>query len=155
MATEAEVYIDRLDYLRNEIKKAIGGMSVEALNWTPLPEDTSSPCVLATHIAGSESFWIHQVVGGINVDRDRDSEFNARGNSVAKLEAMLEKAAQTTRNILQGLPSNALDQTREVRPEESPISLRWAILHMIEHMGQHLGHIALTKQLYAASRGQR
>lgn len=155
MATESEAYIDRLDYLRNEIKKAIGDMSVEALNWTPLPEDTSSPCVLATHIAGSESFWIHQVVGGKNVDRDRDSEFKARGNSVAELEAMLDRASQTTRNVLQGLSSDALDQAREVRPGEAPVSLRWAILHLVEHMGQHLGHIALTKQLYAASRGQQ
>lgn len=155
MTTEAEVYIDRLDYLRNEVKKAIHGMSAEELSWAPLPADTNSPCVLATHIAGSESRSIHQVVGGIAVKGTRDAEFAARVSRASELEALLDRVAPTTRSVLQNLSSDDLSQTRVVRPGEAPVSLRYVILRTIAHMGEHLGHLNLTKQFYAAQRGQR
>ena len=150
MTTEAEAYIERLDYLLGEVKNVIQGMSQEELNWMPLATDTNSPCVLATHIAGSVGFWIHQVVGGIDVHRDRDAEFEAKAAAAAELEALLDRAAQTTRDVLQNLSSDDLSQTKDVRPGQAPVSLRWAVLHTIEHLGQHLGHLTLTKQLYAA-----
>ena len=149
MTTEAQAYIERLDYLRNEVKKEIHGMSTEELNWAPLASDTNSACALATHIAGTEGFWIHQVVGGRDVPRDREAEFATRDSSVAELETLLDRTAQTTRNLLQDISRDDLGQTREPRPGAELVSLRYAILHTIEHLAQHLGHIALTKQLYA------
>lgn len=152
MATEAEVYIDRLDYLRNEVKKAIHGMSAQEVNWAPLPTDTNSPCVLATHIAGSESRSIHQMVGGIAVNLTRDAEFAARGSSASELEALLDRVAPTTRSVLQNLSSDDLSQAKVMRPGEAPVSLRFVILRTIMHLSEHLGHLNLTKQLYAARR---
>ena len=153
MATESQAYIERLDYLRNEVKKAIQGMSTEELNWAPRDKDTNSACVLVTHIAGTEGFWIHQMVGGTDVDRNRDTEFAARASNVAELKALLDSTAQTTRNILQNLSSDDLGQTKEPRSGAEPVSLRYGILHTIEHLGQHLGHLTLTKQIYAARSG--
>jgi len=150
MTTEDEAYIERLDYLLNEVKNVIQGMSQVELNWTPLATDTNSPCVLATHIAGSVGFWVHQVVGGIDVHRDRDAEFVAKAASAAELEALLDRAAQTTRNVLQNLSGDDLSQTKDVRPGQPPMSLRGAVLRSISHLGEHLGHLTLTKQLYAA-----
>ena len=153
MTTEAEAYIERLDYLLGEVKNAIQGMSQEELNWVPLPTDTKSPCVLASHIAGSVGFWVHQVVGGIDVKRDRDAEFTAPGASAAELEALLDRAAQTTRDVLQNLSSDDLSQIKDVRPGQPPMSLRGAVLRSISHLGEHLGHLTLTKQFYAAREG--
>lgn len=155
MTTEAEVYIDRLDYLRNEVKKAIHGMTAEELNWAPPPADTNSPCVLVTHIAGSESRSIHQAIGGIAVSQTRDAEFAARSSRASELEALLDRVAPTTRSVLQNLSSDDLSQTRVVRPGEVPMSLRYVILRTISHISEHLGHLNLTKQFYAAQRGQR
>ena len=50
------------------------------------------------------------------------------------------------------LSGDDLDQTKTAKPGEPPVSLRYAVLHQIEHMGQHLGHLSLTAQLYSATR---
>ena len=114
----------------------------------PSAADTNSVGVLVAHTAGAESFWIHQVVGGIDVGRDRDAEFATKDSSSAALQALLSRTGDTTRKVLSGGPD--LDKVVVPRPGESPSSLRYSVVHMIEHMGQHLGHLGLTKQLYAA-----
>ena len=148
MAGEAQAYLERLDYLRGEIKNTIHEMTQEELNWAPLEKDTNSAWVLAVHAAGTESFWIHQMVGGIDAHRNRDAEFNASGQSVAELETLLDKTAKVTHDTLQSLSSDELAQTKESGSEGDSVSFRYSILHTIEHLGQHLGHLTLTKQLY-------
>ena len=146
MSTETETYIQVLDALRQEVAETIDGMDADALNWVPSAADTNSTAVLVAHIAGSESFWIHQVVGGIDVSRDRDAEFATKGSDAADLQALLSKTGDTTRDVLSNGPD--LDRVVVPRPGELPSSLRYAVVHQIEHMGQHLGHLGLTKQLY-------
>ena len=148
--SEIEAYIAQLDSIRGEAVETVRGMSVEELGWTPLAADTSSPTVLVTHMAGSEGFWIHQVAGGIDVRRDRDSEFAARPTSSADLVAALERAGKTSRGVLRGLSRTDLDGKRPSRPGQDPVTIRYAILHQIDHMAQHLGHLALTHQLFMA-----
>ena len=151
MTSEAEGYLERLDYLRNEFKKEIRDMSPEELAWKPLEEDTNSPYVLATHVAGTEAFHIHQLVGGIDVGRDREAEFAASGMDPSHLEQMLNETGETTRRVLSNATTADLDETFEYR--EGPVSRRWAVLHTLEHIGQHLGHLTLTRQLYRAQNG--
>ena len=150
MSAETEAYIHELDQLRGEVAKAIHGMATDGLNTAPLPHDANSPVVLATHIAGSERFWVHQVVGGIDVHRDRDAEFVARAESPADLERVLEITGNTSRDIIRGLSDDDLGKTKTARAGEEPVSLRSAILHQMAHMAQHLGHLDITKQLYNA-----
>ena len=152
MSAESQAYIERLDALRDEVKQLIQAMGPDELNWVPLDTDANSPVVLVTHIAGSESFWVHQVVGGMDVRRDRDAEFTARASSAADLQALLDRTGATTRRVLQALSTDDLEESRPARPGEAPVSLRYAVLHQIEHMGQHLGHLSLTTQLYGAAR---
>jgi uncharacterized damage-inducible protein DinB len=150
MSGEIEAYVGQLDSIRGEAAETVRGMSVEELGWTPLATDTSSPTVLVTHMAGSESFWIHQVAGGIDVGRDRDSEFAALPTVSAHLVAALERAGETSRGVLRGLSGTDLDEKRPSRPGQDPVTIRYAILHQIDHMAQHLGHLALTHQLFLA-----
>ena len=151
MIPEIQAYIFHFDYLHGEVKNAIKGMSTEELDWVPLAADTSSTCVMVTHMAGAESFRVREIVGGMDTGRDRDSEFVVRGSSVAELEALLDRTGEATRAVLEGLSSEDLDQIKvAAHPWEPPASARWNILHTIEHYGLHLGHISLTRQLYAA-----
>lgn len=148
MSAETDTYIKVLDALRQDVAETIDDMDAKALDWAPPAADTNSAAALAAHIAGAESFWIHQVVGGIDIGRDRDAEFATRGSSSADLQALLRKTGETTREVLGGDPD--LDKVVVPRPGEPPSSLRYSVVHMIEHMGQHLGHLALTKQLREA-----
>ena len=151
MDTMAQTYIDKLDQLREKIKVAIQDMSREELTWTPPAADTNSPYVLASHIAGAEREWIHQMVGGHEVSRDRDTEFLATGDDPALLVEMLEQNGATSREVISKLTiaDMAQPRTRPARLGGTPITLHYCLMHMVEHMAEHVGHIELTKQMYA------
>ena len=151
MTSETEAYLERLDYLRDEFKKEIRNMSPEELAWKPLDGDTNSPYVLATHVAGTEAFHIHQLVGGIDAHRNREAEFAASGMDPSHLERMLSETGETTHRVLSKATTADLDETFEYGGRSA--TRRWAVLHTLEHIGQHLGHLTLTRQLYRAQNG--
>ena len=153
MDPEIEGYIQTLDYMRGEIKKAIQGMTAEELNWMPLAKDTNSAAVLVTHLAGAESFRVHQVVGGTDIGRNRDAEFAVKGRNVAELEALLDRTGTRSTEVLRKFSARDLDRVVTARPGEPAATLRWNVLYNIQHYGQHLAAISLTRQLYAARKG--
>ena len=155
MDPEVQSYLNSLDALRGEVRSAIQGLSAEALNWRPLPEGTNSIYVLVSHMTGSESFLIHQVIGGRDIGRNRDAEFVARGESPAELEALIDRAGQGTREVLQGLTSADLGVIKELGGGRPSQTARWCVVHIIEHLALHLGHLQLTKQLWEEGPGSR
>ena len=143
MSTELETIATLFKSLHNELTSIIHDLSDEELDWVPIEGPTNSIGVLITHLIGAESFRIHQMAGGIDINRDRDSEF--LGNPKNNSELISEISRVGTR-------------TAEVRPSvrsyEDAETIRWHILHAIEHFGRHLGHLEMTRQLYAElSRG--
>ncbi len=149
MDPELDGYIRILDSMRDEIKKALQGMSANELNWMPLEKDTNSAAVMVTHLVGAESFRIHQVVGGTDVGRVRETEFLAQASSVTELEALLVRTGARSTEVLRKVSARDLDRVVTAREGEAPASLRWNILYNIQHYGQHLAAISLTRQLYA------
>ena len=135
-------------HLRDEVRD----LSVEELNWKPAPE-TNSIAVLVVHTLGSEA-EVLRVAANVPGSRDRDAEFLAEGNDSADLlleidqaDSFLEAMAPriTAENLAAELP-------RGDRPPET--GLHW-LLTNYGHAREHLGHIQLTKQLYAETKGQR
>jgi|ETNmetMinimDraft_35_1059890.scaffolds.fasta_scaffold131822_2 hypothetical protein len=112
MGTEIDAYIERLDALGADLRQAIHGMDAEEFNWAPLEADTNSPCVLATHMAGSGRFWLHQVLGGIETRRDRDAEFEAVAPRFEELKALLVAVGKQSREVLQGVSEAELARER-------------------------------------------
>jgi uncharacterized damage-inducible protein DinB len=154
MTSELEHYLQMIEDLRGQAGELIVGLPTEALNWCPIDGDddhtTNSLAVLAAHIAGSEHFWITQVVGGRPVTRDRDAEFAAVTDNADQLRRRLDKAGVETREILSALKAADLDGTREVKGRT--VSVRWCILHVIDHTALHLGHMQLTYQLWMSGK---
>ena len=152
MDAEVQLYIDQLDDIRGKVKETIQGMSAEELNWKPPIAESNSPYVLAAHLPGSETQWIHQFVGGMDVSRDRDAEFRASGDSAAPLIERLDQVGNTSREVLGRLTSDDLGQ-RRTRPipagSTDQVTVRYGILNFIVHMSEHLGHLGLPRQLYA------
>jgi uncharacterized damage-inducible protein DinB len=150
MIKEIEGYLSILEDLRGQVKKGLEGLAQEGLDWRPLPEkgdgSTNALGAIATHLAGSETYWMKEIIGGQPIDRDRETEFAAKGAGVLELKEMLDKAAQATKWVLSSLSPSQLDEERKFRDRK--VSVRWAILHVIEHTATHLGHIQLTRQLW-------
>lgn len=153
MDTMAQTYLDKIDQLRGKIMAALQDMSSEELNWTPPAANSNSPYVLATHIIGTEREWIHQMVGGHEISRDRGAEFLAVGHDPAPLAEMLAQNGATSRDVISKLTVADMDQSRvsPARLGGTPITLHYCLMHMVEHLAEHVGHIELTKQMYAES----
>lgn len=151
MHPELQHYLDTLDYLREEVAKTIEGLDADGLNWRPIDTDiddhvTNSLAVMAVHVAGAEQHWVSEMVGGQPRDRHRPAEFATITDGPASLESALDRAATSTRKTLSSLDPVELDGTREIH--DRTFTVRWCILHAIEHSALHLGHMQLTRQMW-------
>ncbi len=144
--SESQTYIERLYELRASTLKTLDGLDADGLNWKPTRKDTNSIFVLATHLIGSERGWIHQVVGQRAVERDRAAEFRARGASADAIRESFDAVARTSEEILSQLTPADLEAERT--GNYGLRSVRWCILHMIEHYSEHFGQMSLTRQLW-------
>ncbi len=150
MIKEIENYLLVLNDLRNQAKTLLEGLPQEALDWRPINDEgeltTNSLAVMATHLGGSEAFWMKEVIGGQSIRRDRDAEFVVKGLDLSKLIAKLDTAGEDTQPVLSSLTPVQLEETRKFR--ERTVTIRWYILHVIEHYAMHVGHMQLTRQLW-------
>jgi hypothetical protein len=150
MLKEIEGYIGIIKELHGEIKKLIDQVPLESLDWKPIEGTgelaTNSMAALVIHMVGTQFNWIKAVIAGQPVSRDRDAEFSAKGLAKAELKSKLDGAMKMTEEILPGLTPAKLEESRKRR--DQPVSVRWCILHVIEHLGMHIGHMQLTYQLW-------
>lgn len=153
---EIDCYIETLRALRAEGLQFVGIHDAIALNWSPTASEANTTYQLLTHMTGSEAWWIHENVGGIDVHRNRESEFGASGDDIAALKARYDGVAQRTEEILRGLAGTDLGELRKTSSDNHPggRSVRWCIVHIIEHTARHVGHIELTSQLFLAQVGK-
>ena len=154
MITELANYFGRIEDLRSQISGLIIELPVQGLNWRPIigkdAHVTNSLAVLTCHIAGAEHFWIAEVVGGRPETRDRDAEFATLVTNAAEVLHFLEKTAQETREVFSTLGETDLNGTRQAEGRTIPV--RWCILHVIDHMALHLGHMQITYQLWSGGK---
>ena len=139
-------YMDRLAELHRSIEKALDGLSPKALDWSPGP-GMNSITVLVIHLTGAERFWVGDILAGEPSGRVREAEFEAQGYEPSDLKARLAASRSYTRNVLERLPLEALEEQRQA-PEEHQFSGAWCLLHALEHTAIHLGHIQMNRQLW-------
>lgn len=151
MLTIFEAYLNCLEELHAHMQAAITGLPPEALDWSPGPE-MNSLAVLATHVAGSERYWVGEVAGGDPAHRDRPAEFRMHGQDEAGLLAQLETSLAHSRATLAKLTLADLERTHPAG-DRGEVSLAWALFHNLEHIGTHLGQMQLTRQLWEEQKG--
>lgn len=146
MLPAVEMYERLLRHRRAEVLKILEGLNAEALNWHPLSDETNSIYALAVHSLGAERYRLHKIVGGRAIERDRAAEFRATGDDGAALRAQYDTVAQETLKILGQLTEAEMDVLRGEAPDN--YTFRWCILHIIAHYAEHVGQMALTRQLW-------
>jgi hypothetical protein len=138
----------------NDMRPAIEGLPPEALNWKPASDDSNSIAVLATHSMLSARSWIAIAVGAPRPHRDRDAEFLARAADAESLLALVDWLRAECERMLdedEVIDWTAMRPTHDRpggRPAQAPAA--WALLHALEHLREHAGHISLTRQLWEA-----
>ena len=156
MLPECASYLEMMDDLRRQVAGLITDLPAEALNWRPIEgEDdhvTNSLAVMAAHVAGAEHFWIHEVAGGQPPTRDRPAEFVTEVEGPETLLEKLKATGQETRQVMAALTAEDLASASQAH--DRTVSMRWAILHAIEHTALHLGHMNINYQLLASGHAE-
>lgn len=147
MSTEIAEYLDSINRQRARIWQTVESADPRSLNWTPTGQQTNSLFVLTTHVIGSEHGWIYEILGNGAQTRNRPAEFSARGDNLDGLRVEYERVAEETSRVLLALTDSDLGTTRHCAGHGDK-TVRWIILHVIEHISEHLGQMELTKQLW-------
>ncbi len=142
-----EALYDRLQELHTELHNALDGLDSSALDWSPGPE-MNSLAILAEHVAGSERFWIGDVVARDDSGRVRAAEFETSGQDAAALQARLAETLAYSRSVLARLTTADLGRECETPDGEYTYTVAWALLHALEHTAGHVGHCQMIRQLW-------
>lgn len=146
-------YLECMERLYNDIKQALDGLPEQALDWSPAP-DVNSIAVLVAHAAGSGRMYIGEKAGGTLMSRDRDAEFRTHGRSAAELVALLDENLNLARTVFANLTLEELERTAGTTRSGTGYSVAWALLHQLEHLAQHVGHIQITRQWWEQQRAK-
>ncbi len=112
----------------------------------------NSTFVILTHCLGVMEYWGGATVAERPVRRERAAEFSASGN-VAELLRRTEHARRRLREDIVGL--HAMAAPVGVRPDpDDPVPYTQAkgaaLIHILEELFQHLGHMQITRDALVA-----
>jgi uncharacterized damage-inducible protein DinB len=140
-----------LDDLHRQVEETIAPMSDDDINRT-VPGLQNTVGILLRHMAGSERYWIGEIVGGRPAHRRRETEFGHDRLAKADLLADLARAAAVRREVLERL--TAADLLTEVDVQRSRGLVKetraFAVIHATEHLAYHLGQLRHMAKLLQA-----
>jgi uncharacterized damage-inducible protein DinB len=153
MDAEIEGYRRQIQSLLKRVCACLQGLSEAQLNWRPPMPGANSVYVIAVHTLGNAQAWVLGIACGWPIERDRPAEFRASGPNAADLMAQARRLSDDIDAALTALAPSALDQ--RLRPPQSlfgegelmEISVREALLHVVEHASLHLGQLQITRDL--------
>jgi uncharacterized damage-inducible protein DinB len=153
MLQESRDLLATLERLTHDLVHAVNGAPPEALDWTPC-QDTNSAAAILTHSFGAARHWLVAYVGGTPSERDREAEFHALHEDLGDLQGRADRWIAEAGAVLNRLTTEELDAPCDIpasqRQSYGDLTNRGAILHVIEHLGTHAGHLDLTLQLWRA-----
>ncbi len=155
MIQEAQDLLGTLERLTGDLVRAVTEAGADALGWRPDSPETNSPAAIATHALGASRHWLVSIVGGESDDRDRDAEFRAEARDIGDIQERATQWLADARRILERMGTADLDgpcRLPVLRTWMSSLTARGAVLHAIEHLGMHIGHLELTLQLWQAQK---
>jgi uncharacterized damage-inducible protein DinB len=148
MDPQLRPFLLNLERLHEGIFEAVEPLTDRELNWEH-PQLSNTIGILLRHVAGSERYWIIEIVGGRKIVRNRDAEFGHERLAKDAVVADLRRAYDEVRAVLESL--RAEDLTRDVeihsRGERHMLPGAFALVHSLQHTSYHLGQIQLFKRL--------
>jgi uncharacterized damage-inducible protein DinB len=137
-----------LDESLDELRRGVAGLTVDELNARPAAGETNSIAVIVTHALGATVSWLSLATGAPLPPRDRDAEFRTVAgedfaarteDSIARCLAILDDAEWDP----------ALVRTPDWNPRlaEEPRTAAYAAAHALAHLGEHVGHLHMTREL--------
>ncbi len=152
MFTFFEDFLERLTELHQDALTAVEGLPPEALDWTPLQKttgDMNSINVLVTHFCGAERYWIGDIATDDVSGRERSTEFQAAALTAEQLATKINLATEYAHTALKKLDLDDLSVEKTQLRNGRMATVGWALLHALEHTAVHVGHLQITRQMWA------
>jgi hypothetical protein len=126
----------------------------ELANQTLALPGSNSPFAILTHCLGVVEWWSGEMVAGVDVARDRDAEFVARGPVGALAEAVRRTRARLGENLAsldaQAPPAKRGDAELSAYPYGQ--TQGGVLMHVFHELAQHLGQMEVTRDVLLARR---
>ncbi len=154
MDAEIETYSRHIREQVAAVHAALAGLSDEQLNRRPPVPGANSAYVIATHVFGNARAWVVGIACGQPLGRDRPGEF-ASGGTYGELGKAAGALSGEIDAALAALDPARLDARLTPSPElwgegePHEITVREALVHVLEHASIHLGQVQLTRDMAA------
>jgi len=155
IADERSMLVSWLAYHRATVRVKCDGLSDEQMRQRSVPPANLSPLGMVRHLAEVEAFWWREVVEGESysvycdeANRDGDFDFPDDADVTAAWSTWEAQCAHGD----EVLATRLLDD--EVVERDSPNSIRWIMVHLIEEYARHNGHLDLLRQCIDGTTGE-
>jgi Protein of unknown function (DUF664) len=154
-SAEDQMLLDFLAAQRATALDIVTGLSEEAWHQSVVPSGWT-PVGLVEHLSGAQFHWFVGVVAGENTSPPADAEvepydpmapFVTDWSSADIIAEFLEISARSDA-ILAVTPLSAVPLGKHGDPEMAePPNVRWVVLHVIEEIARHCGHLDIGREL--------
>ena len=128
-----------------DLRAALDGLDGEALNWRPVGDESSSIYMLVSHMMGMAG-GMCAVARGDEPQRDRAAEFAAAGTDSQDLLRLIDETQAAVEQAVSTTTEEMLTSARTFVGND--LTGAGTLMLMIRHLGEHLGHVTLTRQLW-------
>jgi hypothetical protein len=152
MSTEADDLLLFCGRAVREMGEILLTLGDQLANERPELPGANSPYAILTHCLGVTEYWIGAVVLGRPDHRDRDAEFTATGPVVPLVERSRAAMARLHDDVA-GLDLAAPVDGAPAKPwmaPDRPFTRRAALVHVLEELVQHHGHMEITRDVLLA-----
>ena len=115
--------------------------------WLVRGEISNAAGTLCLHLCGNIQHYFGAVLGGTGYTRDRRAEFSRRDVVVSELVAQITAARRAVEVTFPHLDEQRLDVDYPEQVFEHPVSTRFFFIHLVAHLGYHLGQINYHRRL--------
>jgi Protein of unknown function (DUF664) len=149
MGISVDELVSYVERTVDQMADIVGELGDDLANRRPALPGANSPYAILRHCLGVMEFWGGQVVAGRVIQRDREAEFRASG-PVAALIATAQDSKASFRADAEKADLSA--PPPGAHPTKGPGELETrsqgsALLHVLEEVTQHLGHMQLTRDV--------
>ena len=141
-------FLDCLESIHAKIKWLVASLPQPALDWSLQP-GAGSLCMLVSHIAGAERYWVAEVVGREQPIRQPGAVYRVTGLDSRELCQRLDKSLSCCRKTLENYQPADLEEKRLSPSDGREVTVSWALAHVMEHTINHQRDIAFIRQLCA------
>jgi hypothetical protein len=133
----------------NELRDAIAGLSPEGLNRRPAGEGTNSLAVIVEHALASSRSWLSLAMGVPLPPRDRPAEFRIVADTTfpARVDERIDECLGLLDEDVDFDPTRVGTAPWRSTGADEPVMAAWALLHALSHLGEHVGHAHVTRDL--------